>query len=55
MFGRSGGGGAAAPLMTSNLTGGETLSPKLTALLAQKHTCVLYLMTHGMVTDTPGK
>jgi hypothetical protein len=56
MFGiPGGGGGAAAPLMTPYSTGGETLSPELTALLAQKHTCVLYLMTHGMVTDTPGK
>ena len=55
MFGIPGGGGAAAPLMTSKSTGGETLSPELTALLAQKHTCVLYLMAHGMVTDTPGK
>lgn len=56
MFGRpGGGGGAAAPLMTPYSTGEEHLSKELTDLLAQKHTCVLYLMTHGMVTDTPRK
>jgi hypothetical protein len=56
MFGRPvGGGGAAAPLMTPYSTGEEPLSPKFTDLLEQKHTCVLYLMTHGMVTDTPEK
>jgi len=56
MFGiPGGGGGAAAPLMTPYSTGEEPLSPELTDLLEQKHTCVLYLMTHGMVTDTPEK